>query len=106
VSNHVPELDQLVADLGLRSFFDGVVSSGVVGYEKPHQRLFAHAMESTGAARPIWMIGDNVDADCIPVRALGHEAVLVRSARAGAFRHQASGLMAALEIIESTASAS
>jgi len=106
VSNHVPELQQLVADLGLMSFFDGVVSSGVVGYEKPHERLFAAAMCAAGPARPIWMIGDNVDADCSPVRGLGHHAVLVRCGTAGAFTPQASDLMAALDIIESGTSAS
>src|SRR5215467_5321114 len=36
VSNHVPELRQIVDGLGIGSFFHVVVSSAVVGYEKPH----------------------------------------------------------------------
>jgi putative hydrolase of the HAD superfamily len=103
VSNHVPELEMLVRDLGMAPFFESVVSSGVVGYEKPHARLFEAALRQTGPARPVWMIGDNPDADCSPVCAIGHQAVLVRSPVAGAFERQAADLNAALDLIEASA---
>jgi len=99
VSNHVPELEALVDDLQLTPYFEAVVSSGVVGYEKPHHRLFDEALRLTGAGGPIWMIGDNPAADCAPVCAMGHQAVLIRSATPGAFERQASDLIGALDVI-------
>jgi putative hydrolase of the HAD superfamily len=99
VSNHVPELEALAGDLQLAPFFESIVSSGVVGYEKPHRRLFDEALRLTGAGGPIWMIGDNPAADCAPVCALGHQAVLVRSPTPGAFERQAPDLNAALDLI-------
>jgi putative hydrolase of the HAD superfamily len=79
VSNHVPELEQLVIDLELRDHFDAVITSGLVGYEKPHYRLFDAAAALTLHAGPVWMIGDNVTADCEPVCARGGRAILVRT---------------------------
>jgi putative hydrolase of the HAD superfamily len=100
VSNHIPELETLVAELDLTGYFEAIVGSGVVGYEKPHPRLFEEALRRTGAGRPIWMIGDNPDADCTPVCAMGNNAVLVRSTTAGAFDRQADDLVRALDLIE------
>ncbi len=79
VSNHVPELEEIVSDLGLRTFFRAVVTSGVIGYEKPHRRMFEAAREHSIADRPIWMIGDNPACDCLPMASLGVNAILVRS---------------------------
>jgi putative hydrolase of the HAD superfamily len=102
VSNHIPELETLAAGLDLTGYFEAIVGSGVVGYEKPHPRLFEEALRLTGAGPPIWMIGDNPDADCSPVCAMGHNAVLVRSTTAGAFERQADDLVAALDLIEAS----
>jgi putative hydrolase of the HAD superfamily len=99
VSNHVPELPQLVAGLGLSPFFDAIVTSGVVGYEKPHRRLFDAALPHTQPDLPVWMIGDNVDADCRPVCALGMNAILVRGSVLPPFQHEATDLVAALDLI-------
>ena len=100
VSNHVPELESLVSDLGLTPLFESMVCSGVVGYEKPHPLLFEEALRRTGADRPIWMIGDNASADCAPVCAMGNNAVLVRSAAIGTFERRADDLPGALDLIE------
>jgi len=40
LSNHAPELPQLVHALGLSPFFVEVISSARTGYEKPHPRSF------------------------------------------------------------------
>jgi putative hydrolase of the HAD superfamily len=100
VSNHVPELESLVDDLGLTSFFESTVGSAVVGYEKPHRLLFEEALRRTGASRPIWMIGDNASADCAPVCAMGNNAVLVRSTAIGTFEQRADDLLGALDLID------
>jgi FMN phosphatase YigB (HAD superfamily) len=99
----VPELESLVSALGLTPFFDSIVGSAVVGYEKPHPLLFEEALRRTGADRPIWMIGDNANADCAPVCAIGHNAVLVRNTAIGTFEWHAADLLSALHLIESSA---
>ena len=45
------------------------------------------------------MIGDNPDADCRPVCAMGMKAVLVRGTRSGQFDCEATGLLEALDLI-------
>ena len=101
VSNHVPELESLVGDLGLTPLFESIVGSAVVGYEKPHPFLFDEALRRTGSDRPIWMIGDNASADCAPVCAMGHNAVLVRSTAIGTFERRVGDLLGALDLIDS-----
>ena len=77
LSNHVPELRQIVAGLGL----DGVVAfiscSAETGYEKPHAQSYASVLEALRPAQA-WMVGDNVVADVLGAEALGIPAVLVR----------------------------
>lgn len=52
VSNHVPELADIVADLGIQALFADVITSGLVGYEKPHARMFETAVRCSIPARP------------------------------------------------------
>jgi putative hydrolase of the HAD superfamily len=79
VSNHVPELHTIVDALGLAAYFKGVVSSAIVGFEKPNPRIFQHALQMTAPDLPVWMIGDNVTADCLSVGSFGIRAILVRN---------------------------
>jgi putative hydrolase of the HAD superfamily len=100
VSNHIPELDQVVARLGLKGFFTEVVSSARIGYEKPHPEIFRHALRAAIPGRPVWMIGDNPKADCLPAVDLGIQAVLVRTLP-GPFAPYAPDLSAAAHLIRS-----
>lgn len=100
VSNHVPELDQIVRQLDLGEYFIGVVSSSRVGFEKPNPRIFLHALQLAVPDRPVWMIGDNVTADCLSVRDLGIHPILVRT-NSAAFEPRARDLLAAADMIRS-----
>jgi putative hydrolase of the HAD superfamily len=77
LSNHVPELRQIVAALGLDRLVAAVFCSAETGYEKPHPRAFGALLERL---RPddAWMVGDNVVADVLGAEELGIPAVLVR----------------------------
>ena len=44
VSNHVPELADIMTGLGIREFFADVITSGLVGYEKPQAQMFEAAL--------------------------------------------------------------
>ena len=99
VSNHIPELTSLVSGLDLTRYFGAIVSSGVVGYEKPHRRLFEEALRHVRPGEEVWMIGDNPDADCRPVCELGMKAVLIRGVRKNLFEREAADLIGALDVV-------
>lgn len=97
LSNHVPELGELVDGLGIGGLLDGVFSSALIGYEKPHREAFAYALEASGSPEEVWMVGDNPVADVAGAQALGIPAVLVRGS--GAARLRAEGLLEAAAMI-------
>lgn len=77
LSNHVPELRQIVAALGLGDVVEQVSCSAETGYEKPHARAYASVLDRLQPVEA-WMVGDNVVADVLGAEALGLPAVLVR----------------------------
>jgi putative hydrolase of the HAD superfamily len=79
LSNHVPELEEIIVCLGLHDLFEAVVTSAVTGFEKPHPEAFAAGRRATGDAATVWMVGDNVEADVAGAEAVGIPAILVRS---------------------------
>jgi putative hydrolase of the HAD superfamily len=97
LSNHVPELSQIVEGLGLGGTVEAVFSSAVIGYEKPHPEAFAHALRACGSPTRVWMVGDNPLADVAGAEAAGIPAVLVRGQ--GEARLQAAGLEQAVALI-------
>jgi HAD superfamily hydrolase (TIGR01509 family) len=78
LSNHVPELPRLVADLGLDDLVEDVITSAETGYEKPHPEMFAVALRRSGSPARAWMVGDNPVADVAGAEAAGLPAILVR----------------------------
>jgi putative hydrolase of the HAD superfamily len=77
LSNHVPELGELVAHLGLEPLVEATINSAVTGYEKPHPEAFALAREAAGGAAEIWMVGDNPRADIAGAEQAGIPAILI-----------------------------
>jgi len=98
VSNHIPELARLLADLGLAPYFTRVYTSAVVGYEKPHAGFLGRVLEDASWPQPVWVVGDSVEADCLPARAYGCRAVLVRT-QDDRFRPRAVDLNGAVDLI-------
>lgn len=79
VSNHVPELDRIVASVGLDRHFAAIVNSAAVGIEKPHPAIFRRALEAFDDVDAVWMIGDSYDADVVGAAGVGIPAILVRT---------------------------
>jgi putative hydrolase of the HAD superfamily len=98
LSNHCPELPDLVRGLGLWDYFDIVLTSASIGFEKPHPEAFARALDDLGHPDPVWMVGDSPEADIAGAARCGIRGVLVRRAAPG-FRF-ASDLSAAVDVIE------
>jgi putative hydrolase of the HAD superfamily len=80
VSNHVPELPEIVDGLGLGDVIDTVVTSAHTGYEKPNPKMFVEALRLAGAPGEIWMVGDSPRADIAGAEAVGIRSILVRNA--------------------------
>ena len=78
LTNHVPELPEILARLGTERRFLRVFNSAQMGYEKPHPRTFEMVIDSIKGKRPAWMIGDTYTADIIGAAAFGIPGILVR----------------------------
>lgn len=78
LSNHVPELDHLVAALGLGGLIDHTINSARTGYEKPHPEAFAIARQTVGDPKSLWMVGDSMAADIRGAEREELPAILVR----------------------------
>lgn len=98
LSNHAPELPDLVRTLGLSRLIELTITSAAVGVEKPNPLIFQHAIDLADAGvERSWMIGDNPVADIAGAETAGLRAMLVRpTQRDGA----GLGLLSAVEFIK------
>jgi putative hydrolase of the HAD superfamily len=79
LSNHVPELNQLLGQLGIAPFFERVFNSALTGIEKPNPAAFLQVKAAYSEASGLTMIGDSIRADVLGAEAVGIPAVLVRN---------------------------
>jgi putative hydrolase of the HAD superfamily len=111
LSNHVPELGEILARLDVDVLVDGVVNSAAIGYEKPNPEAFRLARAAAGEVEDLWMIGDRYDADIEGAEAVGIPAILVRGHDPRAARHavdlvEAYAIIAAQDVITGVREAS
>ncbi|MDF1512243.1 MAG: HAD family hydrolase [Anaerolineae bacterium] len=78
LSNHVPELREIVEHLGLVPHFTHILNSADTGYEKPHPCAFRAALAFLSGYQSVWMVGDNPVADVRGAMDMGMPAILVR----------------------------
>jgi putative hydrolase of the HAD superfamily len=83
LSNHVPELPEIVAGVGLGDLVERVLTSAATGYEKPHPLAFDLAERAAGRPERRFMVGDNPLADIRGAEEAGIPAILVRSPPGG-----------------------
>jgi putative hydrolase of the HAD superfamily len=78
ISNFVWGGPELIHDLELARYFDGLTVSARVGFQKPHRGIFEHALAQLGAdpARALH-VGDSYKADVQGARRAGMSAVLI-----------------------------
>lgn len=99
LSNNYPDLEAVVAGIGIGEYFDGIYTSALIGYEKPRPEIYEFLRSALGPHKQLWMIGDNERADALGAEAVGIRAILVRH-RSSNFPRQARGLAEAVRIIE------
>lgn len=65
---------------GLRKFFDVIAASAEIGYAKPNRTIFEKAFElARCCAEESVMVGDRLDNDIVPAKALGMKTVWVKN---------------------------
>jgi len=101
LSNHVPELPDILQQLGLDNSLEAIFCSAQTGYEKPNPNAFRMVLAAYPAANPIWMIGDNPQADFTGARTNGLRAILVRKSHPGIepFANDLSAVEKILELV-------
>ncbi|MBO2455968.1 HAD family hydrolase [Actinomadura violacea] len=77
LSNHSPELPALVGHLGLADYFDAILTSALIGFEKPHPGSYAAARNILPTATDLWMIGDSEEADALGPERNGIRGILL-----------------------------
>ena len=82
VANQLQTARERLARAGIGELFDHHGLSGLSGLRKPDPRAFTAAAEALGVPAPACiMVGDRIDNDIAPAKALGMAAILLRSGR-------------------------
>lgn len=87
LSNNYPDLDEVLRQLGLAQYFDGMIISGKEGYDKPHPMLYAIAKQRAGEPEIAYMVGDNPVADIEGGKAAGLTTILVHTKKECPYDH-------------------
>jgi HAD superfamily hydrolase (TIGR01549 family) len=82
VANQPAEMLSSLRDAGIADCFTGLGLSGIVGVRKPDPRIFLGVCDALGLAPEVCiMVGDRIDNDIAPARALGMATIRVRGGR-------------------------
>ena len=64
----------------MRQYFDVIAASAELGFSKPDKEIFEKAFELAGCtAEKSVMVGDRLDNDIIPAKAIGMKTVWLKS---------------------------
>ncbi len=99
LSNNYPDLEAVVAGMGIGGYFEGIYTSALIGYEKPRREIYEFVREKIKNRERLWMIGDSEGADALGPEAVGISGILVRH-RDSKFHRQAKDLSEAVAHIE------
>ena len=82
VANQPQAARERLARAGIGDLFAYQGLSGLTGFSKPDPRAFEAAAEALGvASADCIMVGDRIDNDIVPAKALGMAAILLRGGR-------------------------
>nr|WP_234711127.1 HAD-IA family hydrolase [Nostoc punctiforme] len=79
LSNHIPELHEIIDQLNITEYFDEIYTSGKIGYEKPSLNFYAYIINDLKIEKTeCVMIGDSYNADIAGALRADIQAILVR----------------------------
>lgn len=80
IANQKLGTEERLESWGLRQYFDVIAASAEIGYSKPDKEIFEKAFELAGCtAEESVMVGDRLDNDIIPAKAIGMKTVWVKN---------------------------
>ena len=80
IANQKLGTEERLESWGLRQYFDVIAASAEIGYAKPDKEIFEKAFELAGCtAEESVMVGDRLDNDIIPAKAIGMKTVWVKN---------------------------
>lgn len=101
LSNHVPELEEIVLGLNISQFIQKTYNSAIIGYEKPNSKIYQHVIEDLNVdPQNIIMIGDNYISDITGARSNGIKAIQVRSENEYNYKNHSKDLLGVVPIIK------
>ena len=71
ISNNFPELKMVMDDLKLSQYFEEIIVSANIGYDKPRKEIFEYAMQKAGNPDRCIMVGDNPVDDIMGAKSCG-----------------------------------
>jgi putative hydrolase of the HAD superfamily len=90
IANQNPGLEKRLENWGLRQYFEVIAASADIGCAKPDKEIFERAFELAGCtAQESIMVGDRLDNDIIPAKAVGMKTVWVKN---GLAKYQSANL--------------
>ena len=79
IANQIPGAEKRLEEMGIRRYFDVIVSSAEEGVAKPDPRIFNIALTRAGCTpEQAVMIGDRIDNDIVPAKQMGMKTVWIR----------------------------
>lgn len=79
VSNFYGNLQAVLDDFGILSYFKSVVESAVVGVRKPDPAIYALGVQEMGfSAGDILVVGDSYSKDMVPAKAVGCQTLWLK----------------------------
>jgi len=101
LSNHVPEIENIIQNLNIRKYFIKIYSSANIGYEKPNLKIYEHVLDSNKINKnDCIIIGDSYKADIIGGLNMGIQSILVRSENKNNYGNYCKDLTNIIEEIE------
>ena len=78
IANQNPGAEQRLIEYGIRDYFQVVIASAEAGVEKPDSQIFQLALAQAGCQpQQAVMIGDRLDNDIFPAKAMGFATVRI-----------------------------
>ncbi|MCC5666327.1 HAD family hydrolase [Nostoc sp. CHAB 5784] len=79
ISNHIPELHEIINQLNITEYFEEIYTSGKIGHEKPSLKFYAHVINDLKIEKTeCVMIGDSYNDDIAGALRADIQAILVR----------------------------
>ena len=79
IANQIPGAEKRLEGMGIRRYFDVIVSSAEEGVAKPDPRIFNIALTRAGCTpEQAVMIGDRIDNDIVPAKQMGMKTVWIK----------------------------